>query len=128
MNASLPFPQRHLAEECCYLTTNGWRTGTAHRVEIWFAVDEANTLFLIAGHRERCHWLRNALATPVVAVEVGGETMYGHARRVTDADERRRAGELMTERYGYYNGDPAIELSQDEWRWTVPVLAIERWH
>jgi deazaflavin-dependent oxidoreductase (nitroreductase family) len=128
MNRDQPFPQRHLAEDCCMLTTIGWRSGSQHRVEIWFAVDRDNTLYLIAGNRERCHWLRNAQANPEVTIEVGGETMTGRARRVTDPDERRRAGELMTARYGYYAGDADIDLSQHQWRWEVPVLAIEQWH
>ena len=45
---------------------------------------------------------------------------------MTDADERRRVGDLMGAKYPW-DGDPSIGLTFDAWCYEVPVLAIGQW-
>ena len=55
-----------------------------------------------------------------------GETHDGVARDVTDADERRRVGDLMGAKYPW-DGDASIGLTRQAWCYDVPVLAIGQW-
>ena len=45
---------------------------------------------------------------------------------MTDADERRRVGDLMGAKYPW-DGDPSIGLTLQAWCYEVPVLAISNW-
>ena len=69
-----------------YLTTTGRRTGTPHRIEIWFALNDG-VVFLMAGDGERADWVRNLLADARVTLELGGETRETVARPITDPDD-----------------------------------------
>jgi deazaflavin-dependent oxidoreductase (nitroreductase family) len=115
----------HAGVECCDVTTTGRRSGRAHEIEIWFGVLDA-TMYLISGNGPTADWYRNALANPHVSVRLAGETHTGVARDVTDADERRRVGDLMGEKYPW-DGDPSIGLTRHAWCYEVPLLAIDRW-
>lgn len=115
----------HADDDCCDLTTTGRRTGKIHEIEIWFGVLD-DTIYLISGNGPTADWYRNALAGPPVSVRVAGEFHRGVARDVTDADERRRVGDLMGAKY-QWEGDPAIGLTYHAWCYDVPVLAISRW-
>ena len=116
---------QHAGSECCDVTTIGRRSGKAHEIEIWFGVIDA-TMYLISGNGPTADWYRNALANPRVSVRLAGETHAGAARDVTDADERRRAGDLMGEKYPW-DGDPSIGLTRHAWCYDVPLLAIDHW-
>ena len=115
----------HTDTECCYLATTGRRSGRVHEIEIWFGVI-GDALYLISGNGPAADWFRNALATPTVSVRIDLQTFTGSARAVSDADERRRVGELMGAKYPW-DGDPSIGLTFDAWCFDVPVLAIEGW-
>ena len=54
----------------CYLTTTGRITGNPHRIEIWFALAD-ETVFLMAGDRDRSDWVRNLMISPDVVLEIG---------------------------------------------------------
>jgi deazaflavin-dependent oxidoreductase (nitroreductase family) len=120
------FPGAFAHLECCDITTIGRRSGRPHRIEIWFAV-EASTLYVISGNGPGADWFRNVVAEPSVTVELGGEVRQGRARVVTDADERRRLGEVLGAKYPSWQGDPAIGLTRAAWCFDVPLVAIERW-
>ena len=115
----------HRDTDCCYLTTVGRRSGRAHEVEIWFGV-AGDTLYLISGNGPGADWFRNASADPHVTIRVGGESVAGMAREVSDPVERRQVGELMGAKYPW-DGDPSIGLTFDAWCFEVPVLAIDGW-
>jgi len=97
-----------------YLTTIGRVTGRAHEIEIWFAAEPESagqTLYLLAGGRERSDWVRNIGRDPAVQFRAGGTTCRGTARVVgpdepldgsvrevvaTKYSERSAAGELSS--------------------------------
>jgi deazaflavin-dependent oxidoreductase (nitroreductase family) len=90
---------RWAEEPFAYLTTTGRRSGRAHRIEIWFAL-EGNAVYLLSGGRERADWVRNLQADPRVTVELGPETRAGVARIVPPGTpEDRRARELLVAKY-----------------------------
>jgi deazaflavin-dependent oxidoreductase (nitroreductase family) len=88
----------HADEECCDVTTIGRRSGQPHEIEIWFGVID-DTMYLISGNGPTADWYRNALNDSQVSVRLAGQTHEGVARAVTDADERRRVGDLMGAKY-----------------------------
>ena len=94
------------ADDYCYLTTTGRRTGRPHRIEIWY-VAEDDTLYLLAGAGRGSDWVRNLEAEPVVSVELGGEARPGRARVLEGGDEgaeeERRARTLVFEKYAPRN-------------------------
>lgn len=120
------FPGAYADLDCCNMTTIGRSSGRPHRIEIWFAV-EASTLYLISGNGPGADWFRNVVAEPSVTVELGGEVRQGRARVVTDAEERRRLGEVLGAKYPSWQGDPAIGLTRTAWCFDVPLVAIDRW-
>jgi deazaflavin-dependent oxidoreductase (nitroreductase family) len=90
----------------CYLTTTGRRTGTPHTIEIWFGRRE-DTLYLLAGGRERSDWVRNLRKQPECTVRIADAT-YGATARVLepDSDEDALARRLLLEKYAKgYSGD-----------------------
>jgi deazaflavin-dependent oxidoreductase (nitroreductase family) len=112
-------PAGWASEPFLYLTTRGRRSGRPHRIEIWFAADDAR-LYLLAGGGERADWVRNLQATPRVMVEVGDETHAGLARvlaRGTPEDQRAR--ELLLAKYA----DAEDDL--DEWGQTALAVVVE---
>ena len=83
----------------CYLTTTGRITGDPHRIEIWFVLVE-QTVFLMAGDRDRSDWVRNLMITPDVELELGGRKRATRARVVEEASEEDTlARRLMLEKY-----------------------------
>jgi deazaflavin-dependent oxidoreductase (nitroreductase family) len=91
--------------EFCDLTTTGRVSGRPHRIEIWFAQD-GDSLYLLAGSRERADWVRNLSVTPAVSVELGGERRGGNARIVEDPDEDAQARRSVLAKYQPgYDGD-----------------------
>jgi len=106
-------------EQYCYLTTRGRRTGRAHRIEIWFALDGAS-LYVLSGGRERSDWVENLRATAEVAVELGGRRFAGRARIVEGGAEEERARALVHDKYAQgYGGDLA------GWRRTALPVAVD---
>ena len=83
----------------CYITTTGRRTGRPHEIEIWFA-RAGDTLYVLAGGRERADWVRNIAADPAVRVRVGEAVHVGRARLVdAGTEEDALARRLLLERY-----------------------------
>jgi deazaflavin-dependent oxidoreductase (nitroreductase family) len=97
---------RHGADSVCHLATIGRRTGRQRVIEIWFATD-GERLYMLAGGRERAHWVRNIVADDRVRLRLGGTTVTGRGRVVTDPDEDLRARHLVAAKYqGWREGAP----------------------
>jgi deazaflavin-dependent oxidoreductase (nitroreductase family) len=109
------------ADDYCYLTTTGRRTGRPHRIEIWYATD-GDTLFLLAGGGRSSDWVQNLLADPTVQVEVDGGTRPARARVIEDGhgDEAERARSLVFAKY-----DPRYDGDLTEWRAGSLPVALE---
>jgi deazaflavin-dependent oxidoreductase (nitroreductase family) len=110
------------AEQYCYLTTTGRRTGKAHTIEIWFAA-VGDTIYLMNGGTRRppgsSDWVRNMQANSSVRVRIGDEKFVGEAREVSfDSVEHDRARELLVTKYATHDND----LSR--WRATAFPVAI----
>jgi hypothetical protein len=90
----------------------------ARTIEIWFATDDER-LYLLAGGRDRAHWVRNLMVEPRVRVRIGGVTLEGHARPIEGESREARARELLAAKYqGWSPGRP---LS----RWAASSLPVE---
>jgi len=82
-------------------------------------------MYLISGNGSGADWYRNMLADPAVTVRFAdGVERPGHARDVTDPQERRRVGEVMGAKY-HWGGDASIGLTYQAWCFDVPAIAIE---
>jgi deazaflavin-dependent oxidoreductase (nitroreductase family) len=111
---------RPLADlDYCYLTTTGRRSGTPHRIEIWFALADG-TAYLLSGGGERSDWVRNLMASPEVVLEIGDEKRTATARVVSDPAEEATARRITAEKYRpRYRGDLG------DWRRTSLPIAID---
>jgi deazaflavin-dependent oxidoreductase (nitroreductase family) len=107
------------ADDYCYVTTKGRRTGRPHRIEIWYST-HGEALYMLAGGGRSSDWVQNALADPTVQVEVDGDVFSGQARVIEDADEIERARSLVYEKY-----TPRSDDDLREWRDSALPIAIE---
>lgn len=113
-------PDDVTSQDFCYLTTSGRVTGSPHRIEIWFALVD-QTVFLMAGDRDRSDWVRNLMITPDVELELGGRKRVTRARVVEDGtDEDALARRAMLEKYAERDGG---DLST--WGRTALVVAVD---
>jgi deazaflavin-dependent oxidoreductase (nitroreductase family) len=96
----------HADDAVCHLQTTGRSSGRPRTIEIWYATD-GERIYLLAGGRQRAHWVRNLVADPRVRVRIGGRTLEGRAR-VIDGDEREPlARRLLAAKYqGWSEGRP----------------------
>ncbi len=98
-------PAAHANEDFCYLTTVGRRTGHAHTIEIWFAVDRG-IVYLMGGGRERSDWVRNLLANQSVHLRIGDAEWDATARVVTaGTEEDARVRPLLRDKYANASDD-----------------------
>lgn len=105
-----------MAQDFCYLTTTGRRTGRPHEIEIWFGRD-GDTLYLLSGGGDRADWVRNGRAHPEVSVRLGESTHAARFRLVEDTDEDALARRLLVEKY--YGG------GSNEWSRTALAVALD---
>src|SRR5690349_14858784 len=107
------------ADDYCYLTTTGRRTGEPHRIEIWYA-DGGTTLYLMAGGRRRSDWVRNLEADAAVQVETAGVTHRARGRILDDGDEADRARALVFDKYSQRFAEDLTE-----WRDSALPVALD---
>ena len=110
-----------LADEAfCYVTTTGRRSGSPHRIEIWFGA-RGGTLYLLAGGGRNADWVRNVEEDPEATVQIGHSVWQAAARVVTDAEEEQHARRLLASKYqGWREG---AELSG--WARTALPVALD---
>ena len=106
------------ADDYCYVTTTGRRTGQPHRIEIWYAV-AGELVYLLSGGGLRSDWVRNVLSNPAVTVEIGDQTQRGDARVIVENAEAERARALVYEKYATRSGDDLTA-----WRDSALAIAI----
>lgn len=93
------------ADDYCYLTTTGRRTGRPHRIEIWYAT-EGNTVYLLSGGGRASDWVQNLIADPAVLIEIAGDIRSARARPLEGGLEAERARSLVFAKYApRYDGD-----------------------
>jgi hypothetical protein len=89
-----------------YLTTQGWKTGKNHTIEIWFVEYEGN-FYLVAENREKSHWVQNIHHHAAITFRIG-ETVYsGLGRIITKgSDELLEKGVTakMEQKYKWSDG------------------------
>jgi deazaflavin-dependent oxidoreductase (nitroreductase family) len=96
----------HAGDAVCHLQTIGRSTGRPRTIEIWFATD-GERIYLLAGGRERAHWVRNLMADPHVRVRIGGRTLDGRARLIEGEEREPIARRLLAAKYqGWSEGRP----------------------
>ena len=89
-----------------YLTTEGWKTKTPHRIEIWYTRHKGR-FYLISQYRDEAHWVQNIKNHPRISFEVDGDKYVGLGRVIDPEDEQELAGkvlELMDARYQWSDG------------------------
>lgn len=95
------------ADDFCYLTTTGRRTGRPHRIEIWYAAPAGSeTLYLLSGGGRSSDWVQNLVTDPAVVLELDGVVGPARARIVEDPVESAQARSLVFAKYApRYDGD-----------------------
>ena len=106
------------AEEFCYVTTVGRRTGKPHTIEIWFSA-VGNTIYILSDGGERSDWVRNVIADPAVVVKIGETAYRGTGRIEMSADEAARACVSIPAKYAHR------EEGLEEWAITAFPVAID---
>jgi deazaflavin-dependent oxidoreductase (nitroreductase family) len=95
----------HAGDSVCHLQTTGRVSGRARTIEIWFAV-EGTRMYMLAGGRERAHWVRNLQADPSVRIRIGGRTLDGRARTIEGEPAEPLARRLLAAKYqNWRDGD-----------------------
>ncbi len=110
------------ADDYCYLTTTGRRTGRPHRIEMWYAAN-GDRLYLLSGGGRSSDWVRNLIADPAVLVEIDGEARAATARVLPDGDEAEHARTLVHDKYAPRTGDDLTG-----WRQRALPVAIDLAH
>src|SRR6266852_9519381 len=65
-----------------YLTTEGWKTKTTHRIEIWY-VRHQGRYYLVSQYRDEAHWVQNIKNHPRISFDVDDDK-YVRLSRVVD--------------------------------------------
>ena len=89
-----------------YLTTNGWKSGKEHKIEIWF-VEHNKRYYIISERFKDAHWVQNIKHNPKVSFSINENVFYGTARVVDQEKESGLAGEvskLMNTKYKWSQG------------------------
>ncbi len=106
-------------EDFCYLTTTGRITGQPRTIEIWFAA-HGQTLYLLAGSREKAGWVKNLTRAPNVTVRIAQHHFTGSARLVAQTKEDTLARQLVVNKYQPRDSD---DLS--DWGQTALPVAVD---
>ena len=94
-------------EQHKFLTTVGRKTGSPHRIEIWFTAHD-DRIYLISGGGTRSDWVKNLQVDPNVEFEVGAHRWRGTAKTVDTPEHPARA--LLATRYQNWTRSAADQL------------------
>jgi hypothetical protein len=103
-------------EDYCYMTSVGHKSGRPHSIEIWF-VEHGGRCYIVAGPREKTHWLQNILHNPSVTFRVGRRDdgvpeRPGRGRVVDEPALAAEIAALMDAKYNWSDGT-IVELAYD---------------
>lgn len=96
------------SQQFVYLTTTGRKTGLPREIEIWY-VEADGSLFILAEHGSKAHWVQNVLKNNRVRIRFDDRQRDGLARVLDaerDAEAYARARQLAREKYGWGEGLP----------------------
>ncbi len=116
--ADMGFDPALADEDYCYLTTTGRVSGEPREIEIWFGLQDS--LYMLAGGRERADWVKNLVQDPAVAVRIAGVRLPGRARVVEDPGEEALARRLLFEKYS-----PGYGGNLEDWRENALPVAVD---
>jgi deazaflavin-dependent oxidoreductase (nitroreductase family) len=84
----------------CHLETTGRVSGLPRVIEIWFAADpDRPRIYLLAGGRDRAHWVRNIRSEPRVRLQIDGQAFAGTASEIEGGPDDGLARRLLLEKY-----------------------------
>ncbi len=89
-----------------YLTTQGWKSGKQHTIEIWFA-EHNKRYYIISERLDSAHWVQNIKHNPAVSFSINDNMFKGNARIVDQGKESALAAEvlkLMDTKYKWSQG------------------------
>ncbi|HYT45010.1 MAG TPA: nitroreductase/quinone reductase family protein [Methylomirabilota bacterium] len=66
-------------QQFLYLTTQGWKTGRQHKIEICF-VSYADRYYVVSERKEKAHWVQNIIHHPKVMFTVNSKSFEGTAQ------------------------------------------------
>jgi len=88
------------------LTTQGWKSGKRHTIEIWFA-EHNKRYYIISERLDSAHWVQNIKRNPAVSFSINDNMFKGNARIVDQGKESALAAEvlkLMDTKYKWSQG------------------------
>jgi deazaflavin-dependent oxidoreductase (nitroreductase family) len=88
------------------LTTQGWKSGKKHTIEIWFA-EHNKRYYIISERLDSAHWVQNIKHNPAVSFSINDNMFRGSARIVDQGKESALAAEvlkLMDTKYKWSQG------------------------
>jgi deazaflavin-dependent oxidoreductase (nitroreductase family) len=88
------------------LTTQGWKSGKQHTIEIWFA-EHNKRYYIISERLDRAHWVQNIKHNPAVSFSINDNMFKGNARIVDQGKESALSAEvlkLMDTKYKWNQG------------------------
>jgi deazaflavin-dependent oxidoreductase (nitroreductase family) len=97
-----------------YLTTTGRRSGKAHRIEIWFVLDDGSA-WLLTERSPETDWVANLRADPKVILEIGDSRTVALAE-VVEIEREHDVRRALAERYAL--GDRELR------EWAQGALAV----
>ena len=88
------------------MTTQGWKSGKEHRIEIWF-VEHNKRYYVRSEWLEGAHWVQNIRDNATVSFSINDKVFKGNARIVDQEKEPALSAEvlkLMDTKYKWSQG------------------------
>ena len=76
------------------MTTQGWKSGKQHTIEIWFA-EHNKRYYIISERLDSAHWVQNIKHNPAVSFSINDNMFKGNARIVDQGRESALAAEVL---------------------------------
>ncbi len=110
MTQAIALSAAQAREQFCYLITTGRVSGTAHEVEMWFAIHpdgaDMTAVYCLSGGRDRSEWVKNVRANPSLRIRIGTTTYAAQGAVIEgEADEPRAREALAAKYHGWRGGD-----------------------
>lgn len=91
-------------ETFLYVITQGWKSGKAHEIEIWF-VEHGDSYYILSGGGEKSHWVQNIQRQAAVQVRLGREGAWqpAQARIIRPESEAQLLSQVLPLFQAKYN-------------------------